>query len=75
MYIPMLAREVVEGNIRGEQPHINIKVRGARATHAHGPRWHAVTAAAPVPALTQSALQQRSSSCYRWCTLHTVTGH
>jgi hypothetical protein len=26
MYIPMLAREVVEGNIRGQQPHINIKV-------------------------------------------------
>jgi hypothetical protein len=26
MYIPMLTREVVEGNIRGEQPHINIKV-------------------------------------------------
>lgn len=26
MYIPMLTREVVEGNTRGDQPHINIKV-------------------------------------------------
>jgi hypothetical protein len=27
MYIPMLAREVVEGNLRGDKPAINIKVR------------------------------------------------
>lgn len=26
MYIPMLAREVVEGNLRGDKPAINIKV-------------------------------------------------
>lgn len=25
MYIPMLAREVVEGNLRGDKPFINIK--------------------------------------------------
>lgn len=41
-YIPMLSREVVEGNIRGEQPHINIKV-GSVAQLILWPRltlWH-----------------------------------
>jgi carboxypeptidase C (cathepsin A) len=30
IYVPMLTREVVKGNIRGVKPHINIKVTRQR---------------------------------------------
>lgn len=38
MYIPMLTKEVVEGNLRGEKPFINIKVTGREGLGAYRSR-------------------------------------